>query len=475
MGVKKNFAYNSFLTVSNYVINLILFPFCTRVLGVERYGTVGFAQNIVQYFSFLAMMGITTIGVREIAKHSQGLDRDRCFSSLFLLNLLYTLVSLCCFVPLIFLVSRFSVEKELFVLGAFQVLCTTFCIEWFFKGIENFKYITIRNIIVKVIYLIAVFIFVRSSDDYVLFYLLTVGVTLVNALINFLYSRKFVRFSLRGVSLRPYIGSTLSLGAYSLLTSMYTTFNVIYLGFVQDDAQVGYYTAAIKVYTVILGFYSAFTGVMLPRMTAIQAGGDETGFNALINKSLNLLYSIALPAVALLMVLAPEVVTLLAGQAFTPAIRMSQIVIPMLFVVGLAQVVAFQILIPKGYDRVTLIASVIGAVVGVAFNILLVGKYGAVGTCWTVVFTEICVTAYYLVSAGRLRLFRFEWPVFLKHLACCVPYVLFGMLAKAMTDSVVLILIITAALSIPFFYISQVKIIKNELALDWLKSLSHRK
>ena len=77
MGVKKNFAYNSFLTVSNYVINLILFPFCTRVLGVERYGTVGFAQNIVQYFSFLAMMGITTIGVREIAKHSQGLDRDR--------------------------------------------------------------------------------------------------------------------------------------------------------------------------------------------------------------------------------------------------------------------------------------------------------------------------------------------------------------------------------------------------------------
>ena len=79
--IKKNFAYNSFLMVSNYIINLVLFPYCTRMLGVERFGTVNFAQNIVQYFIFFAMMGITHIGVREIAKQVNQSDRNKCFSS----------------------------------------------------------------------------------------------------------------------------------------------------------------------------------------------------------------------------------------------------------------------------------------------------------------------------------------------------------------------------------------------------------
>ena len=475
MGVKKNFAYNSFLTVSNYLIHLILFPFCTRVLGVERFGTIGFTQNIVQYFSFLAMMGITTIGVREIAKQTNMADRSQCFSSLFVLNLLYTLISLCCFVPLIFLVPRFAVEKELFVLGAFQILFATFCIEWFFKGIENFKYITIRSIAVKLVYVVAVFIFVRSSKDYVLFFLLTVCVTLVNALINFMYSRRFVRFSLRGVHLRPFVKSSLSLGAYSLLTSMYTTFNVVYLGFVQNDIQVGYYTAAIKVYTVILGFYSAFTGVMLPRMASIQSEGDSSAFNTLICKSMNLLYSISLPAVALLLVLAPEVVSLLAGSDYYPSIQMSRIVIPMLFVVGVAQLIAFQVLIPKGYDRITLRASVIGALIGVLCNVLLVGRFGAVGTCCAVVITEIMVTAYYIFSARKRNLFSLDVPLLIKNLLFSLPYVLIGWLSKLIPAPGFVTLIAAFLMAIPYFVFSQVRIFKNEMIIKFWESIHHRK
>lgn len=475
MGVKKNFAYNSFLTVSNYLINLILFPFCTRVLGAERYGTIGLAQNIVQYFSFLAMMGITTIGVREIAKQTNLADRNRCFSSLFLLNLLYTLISLCFFVPLIFLVPRFTVEKELFILGAFKILFASFCIEWFFKGIENFKYITIRSIAVKLVYVLAVFIFVRSSKDYVLFFMLTVGATLVNALINYVYSRRFVRFSLRSVHLRPYVKSSLSLGAYSLLTSMYTTFNVVYLGFVQNDIQVGYYTAAIKIYTVILGFYSAFTGVMLPRMTSIQSEGDAAAFNTLISKSINLLYSISLPAVAMLVVLAPELVSLLAGSEYVPSIQMSRIVIPMLFVVGVAQLIAFQILIPKGYDRITLRASVLGALIGVTCNVLLVGRFGAVGTCCAVVITEVIVTAYYILSARRRNLFSLDVPLLIKNLVCCLPYVLIGWLAKLIPAPGYVTLLIAVLLAIPYFVFSQVRIFKNELLINFWESVHHRK
>ena len=474
MGVKKNFAYNSFLTVSNYLINLILFPFCTRVLGAERYGTIGFTQNIVQYFTFIAMMGITTIGVREIARQNADADRSRCFSSMFVLNLLYTLLSLCIFVPLIFLVPRFAIEKELFLLGALNILFSTFCIEWFFKGIENFRYITIRSIIVKVLYVIAVFVFVRSSDDYVLFYLLSVVCVFCNALINYLYSRKFVKFSLKDIRIRPYVKASLFLGAYSLLTSMYTTFNVLYLGFVRDDTQVGYYTAAIKLYTVILGFYSAFTAVMLPQMSSLLSEGNDASFKGLIDKSMNLLYTITLPFIALLLVLSPEVVTLLAGSEYVPSIQMSRIVIPMLFVVGVAQVIAFQILIPKGYDKVTLTASVIGAVIGVTSNVVLVKRFGAIGTCWTVVITEVCVTLFYVLSAKSRQLLAIDWRALLLQLACSLPYVLIALLAQRLSSSIVVTLAIAALLSVPYFLFSQTRIIHNELVLGLMKKFTRK-
>ncbi len=143
--VKKNFAYNSFLSVSSYLINLILFPYCARILGVERFGTINFAQNIVQYFLFTAAMGITHIGVREIAKQTNRTNLNQCYSSMLSLNVLFTLFALVIYIPIIFLVDRLETQKEIFLIGSFQILFSCFSIEWFFRGIENYKFITIRS------------------------------------------------------------------------------------------------------------------------------------------------------------------------------------------------------------------------------------------------------------------------------------------------------------------------------------------
>ena len=124
--IKKNFAYNSFLTVSSYLINLILFPYCARILGVERFGTINFTQNIVQYFLFIAAMGITHIGVREIAKQTNKNDLNQCYSSILSLNIFFTLFSLVIYVPLILFIDRLEVQKELFLIGGFQILFSCF-------------------------------------------------------------------------------------------------------------------------------------------------------------------------------------------------------------------------------------------------------------------------------------------------------------------------------------------------------------
>ena len=207
----------------------------------------------------------------------------------------------------------------------------------------------------------------------------------------------------------------------------------------------------------------------------LLSDGRDDSFKGLIDKSLNLLYTIALPSVALLLVLSPEVVTLLAGADYVPSIRMSRIVIPMLFVVGIAQVIAFQILIPKGFDKVTLTASVIGAVIGVTCNVLLVGRFGAIGTCWTVVITEICVTTFYILSARSRQLLTIDWRSLLLQLACSLPYVLIALLAQRISSSIVVTLAVAALLSAPYFLFSQTRIIRNELVLGFMKNLTRKK
>lgn len=465
--IKKNFAYNSFLMVSNYIINLVLFPYCTRMLGVERYGTVNFAQNIIQYFIFFAMMGITHIGVREIAKQVNQNDRNKCYSSLLGLNFLYTSIALVIYMPIILIVHRFYEIKELFLLGAIQILFNTFTIEWFFRGTEDFRYITIRNILIKVIYVITVFLFVHNPDDYIVFYALTVLMTIINAVINYTYARKKVKFSFKDINIRPYFKSSLSLGIYSILTSMYTTLNVAFLGLCWDDIQVGYYTTAIKLYTIILGFYSAFTSVMLPRMTSLLGSGNEDAFHRLISKSFELLFTIAIPMVLVLMILSPEIITLLAGAEYTPAIGMSRIVIPMLFVVGVAQVLSFQILIPKGFDRYPLYASIVGAVVGIFANMFLTTNFAAIGTCITIVITEICVTLYYLYTCHKKGLLSYNLqPLIVKHIVVSFPYILLCLIPKWMFGTSILpILGMSMLLCGVYFILTQIFILKNDLVL----------
>ena len=277
--IKKNFAYKSVLTLSNYLMNFITFPYVSRVLGVERIGLVGFVDNTVNYFLLFATMGVGLLGVREIASVKENrLQRSQVFSNILGLNLVFTLATLFVYLLCVTLIPKLNQYEELFYIGTAKILFTAFLIEWFFTGVENFRYITMRSMFIKLLYVIAVFIFIKDTDDYRLYFILTVGVVVINALINMIYVRRFIRFNFRGIRLRQYIKPNITLGIYALMTSMYLTFNVMFLGLVSNNTQVGYYTTAHKLYMVVLGFFSAFTNVMLPRMSSLLANGEKERF-----------------------------------------------------------------------------------------------------------------------------------------------------------------------------------------------------
>lgn len=137
--------------------------------------------------------------------------------------------------------------------GAFKLFFNYLLVEWLYKGLEYFKFITIRTLIVKVIYVVSVFVFVRKANDYFVYYLLLSMMVVINAIINILYARKFVTFTFKKLTIRPFVKPFFIFGFYMFLTSMYSSFNVAYLGFVSGEVEVGYFTTATKLFSISSG------------------------------------------------------------------------------------------------------------------------------------------------------------------------------------------------------------------------------
>ena len=229
-GIRSNFFYSSILTTANYIFPLLTYPYVSRVLGVSNIGLVNFVDGIINYLVLFSMLGISVTGIREIASVKESReDLNRTFSSFFFISLFLTIIAIIVLIILTCIVPQMRLHVQMMCIGGIKLVFNLFLIEWFYKGLENFKYITFRGLMVRCVYVISVFIFVKTSNDYNIYYLLTCLTIVFNAIINTIYSKKFVSLSIRNLTLKKYLKPIIIIGVYNILTSMYTTFNIVLL------------------------------------------------------------------------------------------------------------------------------------------------------------------------------------------------------------------------------------------------------
>ena len=433
VSIKHNFFYSSLLTVANYLFPLITYPYVSRVLGVANIGVCNFVDSILQWFILFSMMGISIVGNREIAAcRDDELRRSKVFSELILLNLSTTVIAIIVLIGAMYTVPSLFQYRRLLWIGVVKLTANFACIDWLFRGTELFKYITGRTILVKLLYVVAVFAFVHKAEDYTVYYLLSVLMIAGNAIINLLYSKQLVGICFHGLNLSRHVKPYLTLGLYMFLSSMYITFNVTYLGVATDEIQVGYYTTATKLHGIIIAFFSAFTGVMLPRMSSLLAEGRMEEFKKYIDKSFDLLLVYAVPLVFFFGVTAPEVVRLLAGAGYEGAILPTRIIMPLILIIGFEQIFVIQILMPLRLDREVFINSVVGAILGITLNLLLVKHLKSTGSAivWLTCELSVLVMASYFtkkrsgISFPWRKSFRMFLVYFPSLIGCVLCYIL---------------------------------------------------
>lgn len=400
--VKYNFVMNFILTASSFIFPLITFPYVARVLGAAGNGKIAFASSVANYFMMVASLGIPTYGIRACARVRENEDElSKTAQEILLINLSVTLLTALTYLACVLLVPEFREEKVLFLINGLNILLNMFGANWLYQALEQYDYITFRNILFKMISIILMFALVHAESDYVVYAAITVLAAVGSNVLNFIRLPRLMKFKIyESYDFKRHLKPIFTLFAQNLAVSVYTNLDTVMLGFMKSSDVVGYYNAATKLKGLQLSLVMSLGTVLLPRMSLYAKKEDALRFEGLMVKSLNFTACLAIAVAVYCVVESTDMVRLLAGQGYDPAIPAMQIITLAVVANGMSGVLGTQTLIALGREGVVLCSVLVGAIVDFALNLALIPVFDASGAALSTTVTEFVVV---LIQAVALR------------------------------------------------------------------------
>jgi O-antigen/teichoic acid export membrane protein len=359
-------------------------------------GQVNFFQSIISYISLFTCLGIPMYAIREVAKVRDNPEKmTRITVEILLLHAFLTLLGYMAVAVICLTVTKVQTDIPLFLLLSATIFFTAIGCEWFYQGIEDFKYVAIRGLLVKLLSVVLLFLFVKTKEDILWYGAYTVLGVLGGNIFNFIRLRKYLHrdvIDFRALHPLRHLKPALHVFALNVVISIYLQLNNVLLGFMKDAEAVGYFTAATKIMMITMSISSSLGAVIMPRTSNLIAEGRMDEFRILIQKSYDFVLALAMPLTVGLIFTSPSIILLLSGEGFAPAVLTSQIVASNILMVGLSGVMGIQVLYPLGKINIVILCTLIGAAVNVFFNVLLIPRYGHNGTAVAYMLAEVAVT-----------------------------------------------------------------------------------
>lgn len=401
--LKINFILNAILTISGFLFPLISFPYVSRVLQPIGTGKVQTATSFVAYFSMIAGLGIPTYGVRVCAKARDDKDKlSRVVQELFIINAVMSVVSYAALFICISLIPKLQVEKELYLVSSLIIFFNLVGMEWLYKGLEKYRYITIRSIIFKFIALVAMFLLIHKQEDYVIYGGITIFASSASGVMNFINVRKYVSFKKKGpYEFRPHFKAVAIFFAMSCATTIYTNLDAVMLSFMKGDTEVGYYNASVKIKQILVGIVTSLGTVILPRASYYVEHKMMDDFRRISGKGLNFVLIFATPLMLYFMIFASEGIYFLSGSAYKNAIMPMIIIMPTLLLIGITNILGIEILVPLGREKVVLHSEIAGAITDVVLNLILIPEFKSSGAAIGTLVAEMVVFIYQYMALRK--------------------------------------------------------------------------
>lgn len=394
--VKINFIMNAILTMSSFIFPLISFPYVSRVLLPEGTGKVSFATSLITYFAMFAQLGIPTYGIRACAKVRD--DREelsRTVHELFVINFVMSMVVYAVFFTALFTVPRLQTDKPLFLIVSTTILFNTIGVEWLYKSLEQYTYITVRSVIFKLIALAAMFLLVHEKQDYVIYGAISILAGSASNIFNFFYAHNFISMKPVGnYRFSRHFKAIFVFFAMACATTIYTNLDTVMLGFMKNDTDVGYYNAAVKIKSILVSIVTSLGTVLLPRASYYIEHNMKEQFMTVTKKAMNFVIIAAVPLMVYFMIFAKEGIYFLSGDAYGGSVLPMQIIMPTLLFIGMTNIMGIQVLVPLGKETLVLYSVIAGAVTDLVLNAVLIPRFAASGAALGTLAAEFVVLIY---------------------------------------------------------------------------------
>ena len=402
--IRKNFMMNAVLTASRLVFPLLTYPVVLRALGPGGMGRAGFAISLASGVSVLSQLGIPVYGVRACARARDSREElSRVAAELFMLSAAFGMAAFALYSLAAAAVPRLREGQGLHMVAASVILLDAIGMEWLYKGLEEYGWITLRSLLCRAAAAALMLLLIRSEADCLAYVGLMVLAPGLSAIWNLIRSGRYVdRVLPRLLDVQGHIRPALTFFAMDCATAVYTNLDTAMLGFMATDADIGCYHAASRIKAVLVGIVTSLGAVLLPRASWYAGKGMKKEFMGLVRKALLWVLIFSIPAAAVSWLMAGTVIGLIAGPGFEGAVLPMKVLMLTLPLIGITNVLGIQMMVPLGRERTVLFSVAAGAVTDLALNLILIPAYGAAGAAVGTLIAEISVAAVQAVSAAGI-------------------------------------------------------------------------
>lgn len=469
MSLRKNLISNFILTASTILFPLITFPYITRTLSNDGIGRVFFIDAFTQYFIIFSAIGIPYYGIREVAKVKENVTAtSKLVIELVILQFSLSAVFVVIFGLLYLLVPSLKHDGILVQIGCISIISNSFLIEWYYQGTEQFTFITIRSLIIKLLSVVCILYFVRNSQDFNTYYLILSLLVFANALLNFSNFIKKSYVKATSYNFSVHIRPLLILFSINVSVSIYTVLDTIILGLFTDPENVSYYTVPLRLVKMFWMVVGGIGTVLIPRMSSLFINNDNEGIKALMKKSFSIVFLLTIPFCFFSVYFTKEILTIISGDKYLNAVSAFRILSVVPLIIGVCNVLGTQFLLPIGDEKKILYGTIAGLIISLLFNIVLIPYIKFIGAAVTCVLAELTVCLYIVYAAKKRININLDksllWQIFLcLFITGASSYVLNGYVHN--------LILLSASVFIYFlsFVVLQFAVFKNEFVFSLIK------
>lgn len=398
---KNSMTKNSIFYLIYNVLNVI-FPFLTgmyvtHILLSSDIGNVEAAKNFVQYFVILSFLGIPTYGLREISKNRNDKNKlNKIYSELMVINCISTIFFCIIYLFLIVTIQRYYENISLYLIVGISLILNLFNNSWLYEGLEEFKYISLRNLIIKIVSFVALVLLVRDENDYLWYASITVIGTAGNYILNIINAKNFVKFSFKDLNLKCHLKSIAYLVVVNLAIEIYSLIDVTMIGIFCESQKVAYYSYGIKIYKILLQVVNSFTMVLVPKISIYFKENKINEFKELITKTLKVILILTIPMIVGIMFTSETLIIKIYGNEYIASAYVLKIVSFILLISPVGYLLGSRILLVSGNENKMVIPVVCGAICNIIGNYILIQKYFELGAAIASVMSEFVVMIIYI-------------------------------------------------------------------------------